>query len=97
MTAGLVARDASNVVTVDMTKALSQVEGFVITNKENGSSVIQLPAGRNYFYIVTALEDSQRTTGKKPGVTLTQNLLSWSYLFDSGYFALNCRITYGYY
>lgn len=97
MTVGLITRDADNNITTNMTKRLSQVAGFVMTNKFNGSIPIQLPEGRNYFYIVTALEDSRRTAGSKPGVTLTQNLLSWSYLLPSGNFAMNCRITYGYY
>lgn len=96
MTVGLITRDSSGTITADMTKPLSQAEGFVITNKSNGSLSIQLPSGKNYFYIITALEDSVRTAGKKPGVSLSQNFISWSYVVPSG-FAMNCRIDYGYY
>lgn len=96
MTAGLVTRDSSGVITTDMTKSLSQSQGFVITNRQNGSISIQLPTGKSYFYIITPLESSNRTAGKKPGVTLTQNLLSWTYVIPSGY-VMNCRIDYGYY
>lgn len=96
MTAGLITRDSSNRITADMTKALSQSVGFVTTNREDGSASISMPAGKNYFFIISALEDSQRTAGKRPGVTLTKDTISWNYLLPSG-FALNCRIYYGYY
>lgn len=96
MTVGLITRDANNVITTNMTYALSQSAGYVVTNKGDGSLSINLPADKKYFYIVTALEDSIRTNGVKPGVTITQNLLSWDYKVPSG-FPMNCRIDYGYY
>lgn len=93
---GLVTRNADNKITADMTKALSQSAGFVETGAVNGVMAISLPADKNYFYIIVPLADSQRTAGKKPGVTLIKDSISWQYLLPSG-FALNCRIYYGYY
>lgn len=96
MTVGLITRDKDGSVTTDMTKRLSQAEGVVRTNRVGGSQLISLPPGRNYFYIIAVLEDSQRTGGKRPGVTLTQNLITWNYSVPSG-FSINCEIYYGYY
>lgn len=96
MTAGLITRDADNNITTKMTRKLSQGAGSVITNRSNGSIAISLPPGRSYFYVVQPLEDSQRTAGKKPGVTITQSRLEWAYVIPSG-FAMNCEIFYGYY
>lgn len=95
---GLVTRNADNKITADMTKSLSQSAGFVDTDvvAGSGSKVISLPDGRNYFYIIRPLEDSQRTKGKSPGVTLTKDLISWEYRIPNG-FAMKCRIYYGYY
>ncbi|SEB80466.1 hypothetical protein SAMN05216178_2319 [Pseudomonas saponiphila] len=96
MTVGLITRDANGNITANMTTKLSQAEGSVITNRQNGSIGISLPAGREYFYVISPLEDSQRTAGKKPGVTITQNRLEWAYAIPSG-FVMNCEIFYGYY
>lgn len=96
MTVGLITRDASGNITTNMTRKLSQSGGSVVTNRQNGSLAIQLPPGREYFYVIQPLEDSQRTAGKKPGVTITQNTLSWGYNIPSG-FVMNCEIFYGYY
>lgn len=96
---GLVTRNSDNKITADMTKFLSQSAGFVDTNPAvslTGSKVISLPVGRNYFYIIVPLQDAQRTKGKRPGITLTKDLISWRYLMPSG-FAMKCRVYYGYY
>lgn len=97
MTAGLVTRDANGVITANMTKRLSQGAGYVVTNAVNGSITINLPANRNYFYVVTSLQNSNGARGASPGVNISQNSLSWNYLVPSGGFPMDCRITYGYY
>lgn len=97
MTAGLVTRDAGGVITANMTKRLSQSAGYVVTNSAGGSININLPANRNYFYVITSLQNSNGTRGASPGVSISQTSLSWSYLVPSGGFPMNCRITYGYY
>lgn len=98
---GLVIRDSSNRVIVDMTMNISQQQGSVDTGGANGAiTVSPPPSGKTPFYIVVPLQDLQLEKGKRPGVTLTGNVLSWSYSFSTngwGYFAANCRIYYGYY
>jgi hypothetical protein len=87
-------------LTVDMTKRLSQMQGSVVTNGGNGSiAVPPAPNGKKQFFIVVPLQDLQTEKGKKPGVTLGNGVLSWSYVFQGGwgFFAANCRIFYGYY
>lgn len=98
---GLIIRDSDNNVMVDMTMNISQQQGYVNTGTSNGSVTIpSLPAGKERFYIVVPLVDLQREKGKKPGVTISGNTLSWSYSYSTsgwGYFSASCRIYYGYY
>ena len=98
---GLVIRDTSGRVTLDMTMNISQQQGSVDTGGANGAIGIPgPPAGKTQFFIVVPLQDLQLERGKKPGVTLSGGVLSWSYSFATngwGYFAANCRIFYGYY
>jgi hypothetical protein len=98
---GLVIRDTSGRVTLDMTMNISQLVGYVDTGGGNGAIGIPVvPSGKTPFYIVMPLVDLQSEKGKKPGVTQTNGSLSWSYSFSTsgwGYFAANCRIFYGYY
>lgn len=96
MTVGLITRDASGNITANMTKRMVQIEGSVTTNKKDGAIGISLPPGREYFYTVVALENSQKSQGKLPGVTITQNRLEWAYRIPSG-FIINAEIFYGYY
>lgn len=99
---GLVIRDRdSGLVKVDMTRFISQTLGSVETNSQGGSIQVPAPpAGRTHFFAVIPLVDLQTNKGKRPGVTLVGNLLSWSYSYNGagwGFFSANCRIEYGYY
>lgn len=98
---GLVIRNSAGVVLVDMTMNISQRQGVVNTGSVNGSVTIpSLPTGKTRFYIVVPLVDLQMEKGKKPGVTISGNTLSWSYSYATngwGYFSANCAIYYGYY
>lgn len=99
---GLVIRDINNRVLVDMTSSISQTQGSVDTNSAlNGSvGISPLPANKNRWFNIVPLQDLQLEKGKKPGVTISGNTLSWNYSFATngwGYFAANCRIYYGYY
>lgn len=98
---GLTIKNADNVVMVDMTMKISQRQGYVDTGSVNGSAAIPaLPPGKERFYIVVPLVDLQLEKGKKPGVTITGNSMSWAYSYSTngwGYFSANCRIYYGYY
>ena len=98
---GLVIRDSTGAIMVDMTMSISQHQGDVTTNGANGSATLPaLPAGKTRFYIVVPLVDLQREKGKKPGVTISGNSMTWSYSYSTngwGYFSANCRIYYGYY
>ncbi|KAF0865939.1 hypothetical protein [Pseudomonas sp. LD120] len=96
MSAGFITRNEQGVILVDMSKQLSQALGKVTTNKSNGTQTVDIPGDKTPFYIIAPLENSQRTQGKSPGVTLTRTSISWNYNFASG-FALNCDIYYGYY
>lgn len=101
MATGLKIYDASGRVVLDMTASVSQMVGYVDTNKANGSRVIPAaPTGKTLFYAVASLE-AQTTTylGKQPGVTLNGTTLSWQYQYQSGwgYYSMNCRIHYGYF
>jgi len=86
---------------VDMTMKISQRQGYVDTGSVNGSAAIPaLPPGKERFYIVVPLVDLQQEKGKKPGITISGNTLSWAYSYSTsgwGYFSANCRIYYGYY
>lgn len=95
MTAGLKIRNIDGSTMVDMTMSYSQVIGQVATNRVGGTMAVSVPEGKKLFYVVIPLENAQGTQGKAPGVTLTHTLLTWAYLFDSG-FAMNCKIVYGY-
>lgn len=98
---GLVIRDPSGRVTLDMTMNISQFTGYVDTGGGNGAIAIPgVPAGKTPFYVVVPLVDLQLEKGKRPGVSISNGSLSWSYSFSTngwGYFAANCRIFYGYY
>lgn len=100
---GLVIRDTSGRVLVDMTKSISQTQGYVDTNATLTGSVTlpSPPSGKTQYFIVVPLVDLQRDLGKRPGVTLSGSTLSWAYSFATdagwGFFAANCRIYYGYY
>lgn len=98
---GLVIRNPSGVVTLDLTYNISQLQGYVDTGGGNGSLAIPtVPSGKNPTYIIVPLVDLQAEKGKRPGVTISNGSLSWSYSFSTngwGYFAANCRIFYGYY
>jgi hypothetical protein len=99
--AGLVLRNRSGQVILDMTMKISQNMGWVDTNGANGSSSLPAPpAGKQLYYVVVPLVDLQREKGKKPGVTLSGTSLTWSYSYSTngwGYFSANCRIFYGFY
>ncbi len=98
---GLTIKDAAGRVLVDMTSKLSQMVGSVVTGGTAGVLTMPVPpAGKVMFYIVVPLVNLSRERGKRPGVTISGNTLSWSYSFSTsgwGYFAANCRIYYGYY
>lgn len=99
--AGLQTWDAAGRLTVDMTKKLSQMQGYVDTGGVNNAIGIPgPPGGKTQFFIVVPLQDLQQEKGKKPGVTLSGGVLSWAYSYATngwGYFSANCRIFYGYY
>lgn len=98
---GLVIRNTSNEVILDMTSSVSQNVSSVVTNGTAGGVIIPLaPPGKTNYFVVVPLVDLQQAKGKRPGVTLSGNTLSWSYSFNTngwGFFAANCRIYYGYY
>ena len=99
--AGLTIVDSSGRLILDMTMSISQTQGYVDTGGGNGAvGLPSPPAGKTQFFIVVPLQDLQLERGKRPGVTLSGGVLSWSYSFATngwGYFAANCRIYYGYY
>lgn len=100
MAGGLQIFGADGRLFVDMSSSISQHQGDVITGAGNGSiQMPNLPAGKQRFYIVSPVVDLQQWRGKKPGVTVSGNTLSWQYQFTNwfGQFAANCRIYYGYY
>jgi hypothetical protein len=100
--AGLILRNPANGQEIlNMTGNYSQDLGSVVTGGVNGSAAIPSPpAGKTLFYVVLPLVDLQREKGKRPGVTISGNTLSWTYSYNTngwGYFSANCRIFYGYY
>lgn len=101
MATGLVINDVNNINIVNMTTFISQEMGSVDTNGVNGSITIPSPPpGRTVFFSVAPLVDLQVEKGKRPGVTLTGNTLTWGYSYNTsgwGFFSANCRISYGYY
>ncbi|WP_312387756.1 hypothetical protein [Pseudomonas sp.] len=101
MSTGFLAFKEDGAVMTDMTVFISQTMGSVDTNGTHGSATLpSLPPGKSRFYMIVALVDLNRERGKKPGVTITDNTMSWVYAFNTngwGYFAANCRIYYGYY
>lgn len=98
--AGLQVFGADGRLLVDMSMSISQHQGDVVTNAANGSIALPaLPAGKQRFYIIVTLVDTQQWKGKKPGVTVSSNTLTWQYQHSTwfGQFSANCRIYYGYY
>lgn len=98
---GIVIKNSSGAVILDLTYSISQLVGFVDTNGANGGiSIPPVPNGKTPIYVVMPLVDLQAEKGKRPGVSISNTSLSWSYSFATngwGYFAANCRIFYGYY
>jgi hypothetical protein len=98
---GLVIRDNTGRVLVDMTMNISQLQGYVDTNSVNGAIGIPSPPfGKTQWFLVVPLQDLQLEKGKKPGVTLGGGVLTWAYSYATngwGYFSANCRIFYGFY
>lgn len=99
--AGLVTRDATGRVLLDMTANVSQDLGSVVTNGADGSfSIPNAPAGRTLFCWVVPLVNMDGWKAKMPGITIVGNVLSWRYSYATngwGFFSANCRIQYGYY
>jgi hypothetical protein len=100
--AGLTLRNPANGQEIlNMTGNYSQDLGSVVTNGANGSVAIPSPpAGKTLFYSILPLVDLQREKGKRPGVTISGNTLSWAYSYNTngwGFFSANCRIAYGYF
>ncbi|WP_445572074.1 hypothetical protein [Pseudomonas sp. E102] len=98
---GLTVKNAADAVMVDMTMKISQRQGYLDTGSVDGSAALPaLPPGKTRFYIVVPLVDLQLEKGKKPGITITGNSMTWVYSYATngwGYFSANCRIYYGYY
>lgn len=99
---GIVIKTPDGRTILDMTMKISQNVGSVDTNGAAGSiSIPAPPAGKVSYFMVVPLVDLGKDLGKRPGVTLAGQTLSWSYSFYGGggwgYFAANCRIFYGYY
>lgn len=101
MSTGLLAFAPDGSVITDMTVLISQTQGSVDTGGANGSATLpDLPAGRSRFYMIVPLGDLNREKGKKPGVSISGNSMSWAYSYNTngwGYYSANCRIYYGYY
>lgn len=101
MTTGFLAFAENGTVITDMTVVISQMQGSVVTSGQAGSVTLPaLPSGRTRFYMIVSLVDMNREKGKRPGVTISGNTMSWSYSYSTngwGYFSANCRIYYGYY
>lgn len=100
MSSGLQVFGADGRIHADMSWFISQHQGSFDTGAVNGSgTMIDLPAGKSRFYIVVPLQSLDEWRGKRPGVTISGNTISWAYQFSSwfGQFAANCRIYYGYY
>ena len=81
--------------------SISQTQGAVVTNSENGSiSIPPPPAGKTQYPIVVPLQDRQMEKGKLPAAVIANGVLSWSYSYNRngrGNFSANCIIYYGYY
>lgn len=100
MPSGLEIYGSDGRLLVNMTMSISQHQGDVVTNATGGAVTLPgIPAGKRRFYIVVPLVDTQQWKGKKPGVTISGNTLSWQYQHSTwfGQFSANCRIYYGYY
>lgn len=100
MAAGFQVFDNTGRLTADYTWYISQTVGSVDTGGTNGSITLPaLPAGKRYYYNIVPLVDTQEWRGKRPGVTVSGNILTWQYSFTAwfGQFAANSRIYYGFY
>ncbi|RRV58030.1 MULTISPECIES: hypothetical protein [Pseudomonas] len=100
MASGLETYGSDGRLLVNMTMSISQHQGDVVTNAAGGAIALPaIPAGKRRFYIVVSLVDTQLWKGKKPGVTISGDTMSWQYQHSTwfGQFSANCRIYYGYY
>lgn len=100
MPSGLQVFSPTGVLYTDMSWYISQRQGEIVTNAANGSITMPpLPAGKERWYTVVPIVDTNGWRGKRPGVTVSGNTLSWSYSHSTwfGQFSANCRITYGYF
>lgn len=101
MATGFLAYHEDGTLITDMTTSISQMQGSFDTNAVNGSGAMSaLPSGKSRFYVVVSLVNLNREKGKRPGITISGNTLSWAYSYNTngwGFFSANCRIYYGYY
>lgn len=100
MAAGLEVYDPAGRLIVNMATVFSLHQGYLDTNAVNGAAAMPpMPAGKNRFYYIVSLQDTNKWRGKKPGVTISGDTISWVYQHSTwfGQFSANCRIFYGYY
>lgn len=101
MATGFLAYREDGTLMVDMTENFSQMQGSFVTGSANGSGTMaSLPPGKTRFYMITSLVDRNAWLGKRPGVSISGNVMSWVYSYNTnnwGFFSANCRIYYGYY
>lgn len=101
MSTGFLAFAQDGSLITDMTVLISQMQGSVVTGGANGSTTLPpVPAGRKRLYMIVSLVDMNREKGKRPGVSISGDTMTWAYSYSTnnwGYFSANCRIYYGYY
>jgi len=97
MSAGLVIKDTSGNIILDMTTRIPREIGSFSTGTSNGSLAVSFPAGTIWW--VRSVTATTGFYGKPPAVTLSGSTFTWAFSFTSGLgeYAVGATIYYGVY
>lgn len=98
MTAGMIIRDDTGKVLIDMSKNIGKILGNFQTGTSNGSLAPSFPITGNVFYIQAPLVDGGRFS-KQAAVIYSGGVFTWSFSYPPGIgnYSVSSIVYYGVY